>query len=74
MITYEKAKQIAKKCIPNINIYFEYPDAYIFTTNKSEDEWDDEVVIDKRTGSVISHTQFVIRNKSNKEVQAKLIV
>lgn len=75
MITFEKAKQIAKRCIPDINLVYEYPDAYIFSTSsKGSDEWDDDVVIDKKTGTVISHTQFALRNRSNKEVQGRLIV
>lgn len=75
-MTYDQAKQIAKKYDPKINAVSEYPDAYIFTNTKAigDEMWDNEVVILKQNGEIISYSEWVMNSKyADKEVQVKLI-
>jgi len=69
MITYEVAFDKAKRMDPDIDSYQEFPNAFVFTNSKAEgdDQWDNEVVIDRKTGNIISYFKFVISNPGVKK-------
>lgn len=76
-VPYQNAKLIAKKVDANIDIYFEYPDAYVFSNSKAKggDAQDNEVVIDKASGKILDYSLYIMNTKYwNKEVQAKLVI
>ena len=76
MITYEVAFDKAKRMDPDIDSYQEFPNAFIFTNSKAEgdDQWDNEVVVDRQTGNIISYSSFVMHNsKLNKDIPFKPI-
>jgi hypothetical protein len=64
MILLENAIKKAKTIQP-INAMYEYPDAYVFTnTEAKDDETDDnEVVILKDDGKIISYSEYVMTTK-----------
>lgn len=65
MITFDKALETAKTIIPKVDSYEEYPDVYIFTNSKAEgdEKWDNNVVVTKKDGNVISYTDFIMDSK-----------
>lgn len=74
MIKLEEAKIIAKKVIPKIDAYHEYPDAFWFRiSNPSKDEiWDNAVIVKKRDGSVLTAVEYIINSKyADKKVPMK---
>lgn len=62
MITFEVALDKAKRVDPKIDSYAEYPEAFVFTNSKAkgDDQWDNEVVIERKNGKLISYTEFVM--------------
>ena len=77
MITYEQARDKAKQIIPKVDIYYEYPDAYMFTNSKAKGEelWDNDVVIYKANGEITNISGYIMESKFEiKEVQAKLVI
>lgn len=67
MITYEEAKKTAQAAKINIDSVLEYKDAYIFYNSKARGnaQEDNEVVVLKRDGKVVSMTSYVIGTKDN---------
>lgn len=65
MTTFDEAKKIAKKINPKVDVYQEYSDAFIFFIKdpKQDDVWDNEVVIKKSDGKVISYTKYIMTSK-----------
>ena len=65
MITKEEALKIAKQIIPKVNKVKDDPKAYIFTnSNATGDEvWDNEVVVLKQTGKVVSYMDYIMNIK-----------
>lgn len=65
MITKEQAIAIAKKILPKLNSVTEELKAYIFTNTsaKGNEIWDNEVVVLKNTGKVVSYSQYVMEIK-----------
>lgn len=77
MITYQNAKQLAKQVIPDINIYYDYPDAFIFSNSHvKESECDDnEVVVEKSTGKLIDYSIYIMKTKyADMEVQGQQVI
>ena len=65
MISFEQANKIAKKIMPKADVYQEYSDVYIFfIKNPTKNEmWDNEVVVSKKDGKVISYTDYIMSSK-----------
>lgn len=77
MITYEQAVKKAKEIDSKMDTYFEYPDAYVFTNSKAENEEreDNDLVVLKSSGNITGYSEYIMKTKYwNKEVQGKLIV
>ena len=77
MITYQNAKQIAKQVRPDLNIYYDYPDAFIFSNSQvKEEECDDnEVVVEKATGKLIDYSIYIMKTKyADMEVQGQQVI
>lgn len=77
MITFEQAKQKAKEIIPKADVYYDYPDAFIFSnsTAKGPEQVDNEVVILKPDGKIVDYSIYIMNTKYwDKEVQAKLVI
>jgi len=77
MMTYQNAKQKAKAVRPDINIYYEYPDAFIFSNSHvKESECDDnEVVVDKASGKLIDYCKYVRTSKyADMEVEGQQVI
>ena len=66
-MTYEKAKQKAKEIDKNVDTVVEYESAYVFYNSKARgnNTEDNEVVIDKDTGKVISYSEYVMTTKDS---------
>ena len=62
MITYEVALDKAKRIDPTVDSYTEYPEAFVFTNSKVKgyEQEDNEVVIERKKGNVISYSELVI--------------
>jgi hypothetical protein len=62
MVTYEVALDKAKRVQPDIDSYVEYPEAFVFTNSKvdKDNRDDNEVVIERKKGEVISYLKFVM--------------
>lgn len=76
MITYEKAKELAKEIDPKVDTYFEYPNAYVFFNSKAEghEEEDNGIVISKENGQITGYAEYIVYSEYwDKEVQYKLI-
>lgn len=76
MVTYEVAVDMAKRIEPKVDSYQEYPDVFIFTNSKAtgDDQWDNEIVISKNSGKVISYVDFIMDSKyADMDVVPKLI-
>lgn len=67
MLTYEQAKQKAQKEYPAVDSVLEYKDAYVFYNSKARGNKtdDNEVVILKKNGNVISMTEYVMGTEDN---------
>lgn len=65
MIDIKEATKIAKKTLPSVDSYKEEPKAFIFTNSKAKKDevWDNEVVVLKATGKVISYMQYIMEVK-----------
>ena len=69
MITYEQAKAKAQKVLTGINTVLEYKDAYMFYNSKArgQEQEDNEVIVLKKNGKIISMTEYVMGTKDNSE-------
>lgn len=76
MITYEVALDKAKKVEPKIDMYIEYPEAFIFTNSKAkgDEKWDNEVIIERKKGNIISYTDLILISDKEFDGQYKLIM
>jgi len=65
MITKEEALKIAKQIIPKVDTVKNDPKAYIFMNSKAKggEVWDNEVVVLKSTGKVISYMKYLMEVK-----------
>ena len=75
MITYEVALDKAKRCNPKIDSYKEYPEAFVFTNSKAtgDEQWDNEVVVERKKGGIISYSELVMDFDINPDVEFKPI-
>lgn len=66
-MTYEQAKSKAVKIYPEVDSALEYKDAYIFYNSKARGnkQDDNEVVILKNGGKVISMSEYVMSTKDD---------
>lgn len=66
-MTYEQAKDKAVKIYPEVDSALEYKDAYIFYNSKARGnkQDDNEVVILKNGGKVISMSEYVMSTKDD---------
>lgn len=64
-MTFERAKQVAKKYNPKVDVYQEYPDVYLFFIEKPTkvEMLDNEVIIRKDNGKIISYTEYIMTSK-----------
>jgi hypothetical protein len=61
MITYEEAKKKATSALTGIDSAAEYKTAYLFyRSNPSNRPENNEVVIDKETGEILTMSQWVL--------------
>lgn len=67
MVTYEQAKKKAVEAYPSVNTVLEYKDAYVFYNSKARgnDREDNEVIVLKDSGKVVSMTEYVIGTKDD---------
>ena len=67
-MTYEQAVTKAKKIYPAVDTVAEYEDAYVFYNSKAKgnDLEDNEVVVLKDNGKVVSMTEYAVNTNSNK--------
>lgn len=64
MISKEEAFKVAKRVLSTVNAVTEEPKAYIFTDAKVSELVDDnEVVVLKKDGRVISYMQYIMEVK-----------
>ena len=66
MYSYEQAKEKALRANKNIDTALEYEGAYVFYNSKS-DENDQEIVILKTNGNVVTMSDYLISSKDNKK-------
>ena len=78
MITEEQAYAIAKKIIPEVDSYSDEDLAYVFMNSKAKanELYDNEVVVLKKDGRVISYVDYItMPNKSitinNKQISVR---
>ena len=65
MITYDQALHLAKDLDPNVNVFYDYPDVYLFTNTraKGSERLDNEIIIQKSSGDIIGHLQWITSRK-----------
>ena len=70
MITIERAWDIAKKYLPTVDSYLDEDTAYIFSNSKAKGRQlvDNEVVVMKQTGSVISYVEYIMQSTEKKTI------
>lgn len=73
MITYEEAKKIALNDMPEADTVVEYESVYVFYNSKAKgpDTEDNEVVIEKKTGRIISYSEYVATTDDDPKIQKK---
>lgn len=66
-MTIEQAIQKAKKAYPQVDTVAEYEDAYVFYNSKArgEDNIDNELIILKETGNIISYNEYIKQTKAS---------
>ena len=66
-MTYEQAKEKALKQMPNADTTIEYDSVYVFYNSKAKgnEQDDNEVVIKKVDGEIISYSDYVMSTNDN---------
>ena len=70
MITVKQAWDIAKKQLSTVDSYLDEDNAYVFFNSKAKGRElvDNEVVVIKRTGKVVSYVEYVTRDTEKKTI------
>ena len=69
--------KLPKKVRPDLNIYYDYPDAFIFSNSqvKEEECEDNEVVVEKSTGKLIDYSIYIRKTKyADMEVEGQQVI
>lgn len=65
MIDYAKAKQTAQEINPSVDCVDDFGDAFVFYDSNAEDSEDNDIVILKYDGSVVSYAEYIESKEGN---------